>query len=169
MERACLSLGSNLEPEANLRSAIAALRARFGQVCVSTVYRTRAVGFEGGDFLNAAAVLETDLEPEALDAWLHALEDAHGRDRSGPRFGDRTLDVDLVLYGDRVIEGPGHLCVPRDELRHAFVLRPLGEIAPDMVEPRSGRTLARLWAESPEREVAMEAMQDFDTGGQSRF
>src|SRR3546814_18262739 len=74
---------------AHLRSAIAALRARFGQVRVSTVYRTRAVGFDGGDFLNAAAVVETDLEPEALDAWLHALEDAHGRDRSGPRFGDR--------------------------------------------------------------------------------
>ena len=164
MERACLSLGSNLAPEANLRSAIAALRARFGQVRVSTVYRTRAVGFDGADFLNAAAVVETDLEPEALDAWLHSIEDAHGRDRSAPRFGDRTLDIDLILHGDRIVEGPGHLRVPRDELRHAFVLRPLAEIAPDVVEPRSGRTLARLWAESPERDVAMEAVRGFDVG-----
>ncbi|WP_051176377.1 2-amino-4-hydroxy-6-hydroxymethyldihydropteridine diphosphokinase [Luteimonas mephitis] len=162
MARACLSLGSNLEPEAHLRSAIAALRARFGQVRVSQVYRTRAVGFDGDDFLNAAAVVETDLEPEALDAWLHALEDAHGRDRSGPRFGDRTLDVDLVLYDEGVVEGPGHLRVPRDELRHAFVLRPLAEIAPDAVEPRSGRTLAQLWATSQERDVAMEAVTGFD-------
>jgi len=161
MSIACLSLGSNLEPAANLRAAIAALRARFGDVRVSTVYRTRAVGFDGGDFLNAAAVVDTDLEPEALDAWLHALEDAHGRDRSGPRFGDRTLDVDLVLYDDRVVEGPGHLRVPRDELRHAFVLRPLAEIAPDVVEPRSGRTLAELWADSPERGVPMKAMPGF--------
>ena len=162
MARACLSLGSILEPEAHLRSAIVALRARFGQVRVSQVYRTRAVGFDGDDFLNAAAVVETDLEPEALDAWLHALEDAHGRDRSGPRFGDRTLDVDLVLYDERVVEGPGHLRVPRDELRHAFVLRPLAEIAPDAVEPRSGRTLAQLWATSQERDVAMEAVTGFD-------
>ena len=158
MARACLSLGSNLDPEAHLRSAIAELRDRFGDVRVSAVYRTRAVGFDGGDFLNAAAVLETDLEPEALDAWLHALEDAHGRDRGAPRFSDRTLDIDLVLYDERIVEGPGHLRVPRDELRHAFVLRPLAEIAPDMVEPRSGLTLAELWAESPERGVAMEAV-----------
>jgi 2-amino-4-hydroxy-6-hydroxymethyldihydropteridine diphosphokinase len=162
MARACLSLGSNIEPEAHLRSAIGALRARFGHVRVSQVYRTRAVGFEGDDFLNAAAVVDTDLEPQALDAWLHALEDAHGRDRSGPRHGDRTLDVDLVLYDERVVEGPGHLRVPRDELRHAFVLRPLAEIAPDAVEPRSGRTLAQLWAQSPERGVALVAVPGFD-------
>jgi 2-amino-4-hydroxy-6-hydroxymethyldihydropteridine diphosphokinase len=159
---ACLSLGSNLAPEANLRSAITALRARFGHVRLSKVYRTRAVGFDGGDFLNAAAVVETDLGPEALDAWLHALEDAQGRDRGAPRFGDRTLDVDLVLYDDRIVEGPGHLRVPRDELRHAFVLRPLAEIAPEMVEPRSGRTLAQLWAASPERGVEMAAVAGFD-------
>lgn len=162
MARACLSLGSNLDPEAHMRAAIAALRDRFHDVRVSAVYRTRAVGFEGGDFLNAAAVVGTDLEPEALDAWLHALEDTHGRDRSGPRFGDRTLDIDLVLYDERIVEGPGHLRVPRDELRHAFVLRPLAEIAPDVVEPRSGCTLAQLWAASPERGVAMETVPGFD-------
>jgi len=161
MARACLSLGSNLDPEAHLRAAIAELRARFDRVRVSSVYRTRAVGFDGGDFLNAAAVVVTDLEPEALDAWLHALEDAHGRDRSAPRYADRTLDIDLVLYDDRIVEGPGHLRVPRDELRHAFVLRPLAEIAPDAVEPRSGRTLAELWAQSPERGVAMDAVPGF--------
>ena len=164
MSHAFLSLGSNLEPEANLRSAIAALRARFGDVRVSPVYRTRAVGFDGGEFLNAAAVLDTDLEPQALDAWLHALEDAHGRDRSGPRYGDRTLDIDLVLYDDRIVDGPGHLRIPRDELRHAFVLKPLVDIAPEAIEPHSGRTLAELWAQSPERDVAMTAVAGFDAG-----
>ncbi len=158
MERACLSLGSNIEPEANLRSAIATLRARFGETRVSQVYRTRAVGFDGGDFLNAAAVVETDLEPEALDTWLHALEDAHGRDRSGPRFGDRPLDIDIVFYDDLVMEGAGSLRIPRPELRHAFVLKPLADIAPDFVDPKSGRTLAALWAHSPERETSLEVV-----------
>ncbi|WP_407353064.1 2-amino-4-hydroxy-6-hydroxymethyldihydropteridine diphosphokinase [Luteimonas sp. R10] len=155
MGRACLSLGGNLEPERHLAAAIGALRARFPGAVVSRVYRTRAVGFDGADFLNAAAVIDSDLDAYALDAWLHALEDAHGRDRSGPRFGDRTLDLDLVLYDDLVLEGPDPLRLPRPELRHAFVLRPLAEIAPEVVEPASGRTLAELWAESPERDTPM--------------
>jgi 2-amino-4-hydroxy-6-hydroxymethyldihydropteridine diphosphokinase len=161
MARACLSLGSNVAPEANLGSAIAALRARFGRLLLSQVYRTTAVGFDGAEFLNAAAVVETDLDPVALADWLHALEDAHGRDRAAPRFGDRTLDIDLVLYDDVVLSGPGHLRIPRDELRRAFVLRPLAEIAPEVVEPVSGRTLAQLWANSPERGTPMIAVAGF--------
>lgn len=161
MGKAYLSLGSNQQPEANLRSAFAALRARFGDVIASVVYRFPAVGFDGPDFLNAAAVIESDLDPFALNDWLHALEDAHGRDRSGPRFGDRPLDIDIVFYDDLVLEGTGHpgsspgqvLQLPRDELKHAFVLKPLAEIAPDFVDPRSGRALAALWAGSSERDV----------------
>ena len=153
MGRALLSLGSNIAPEANLRAAFDALRARFGHVVASAVYRFPAVGFDGPDFLNAAAVIDSDLDPFALNDWLHALEDAHGRDRSGPRFGDRPLDIDIVFYDDLVLDGPGHLQLPRDELRHAFVLRPLAEVAPGHLDPRTGRTLAALWAESPERDV----------------
>ena len=164
MSSACISLGSNIDPEVNLRSAIAALRARFGSIRLSPVYRTRAVGFEGAEFLNAAVVLETGFDPLALDAWLHALEDAHGRDRSGPRLGDRSLDLDLVLFDDCILDGPGHLQLPRDDLRHAFVLRPLAEIAPQWIEPRSGRTLAQLWASSPERGLPMTVVAGFDAG-----
>lgn len=153
MAKAYLSLGSNLEPERHLREAIRALRARFGEVVVSPVYRTRAVGFDGPDFLNAAALIDSDLDPYALDRWLHDLEDAHGRDRSGPRFGDRTLDIDLVLYGDLQLQGPGHLRIPRPELKHAFVLRPLTDIAPDAVVPGTGRTLAALWRAHPEHDA----------------
>lgn len=161
MGKAYLSLGSNQQPEANLGSAFAALRARFGEVIASVVYRFPAVGFDGPDFLNAAAIIETDFDPFALNDWLHALEDAHGRDRSGPRFGDRPLDIDIVFYDDLVLEGAGHpgsrpgqvLQLPRDELKHAFVLKPLAEIAPEFVDPRSGRTLAALWADSCEYDV----------------
>ena len=143
--KAYLSLGSNIDADANLRSAVAALRARFGEIVLSAFYRTPAVGFDGGEFLNAAAIIDSDLDPHALNAWLHALEDAHGRDRSGPRYGDRPLDIDIVFYDDLILEGPGHLQIPRDELQHAFVLKPLAEIAPEHVDPRSGRTLAQLW------------------------
>jgi 2-amino-4-hydroxy-6-hydroxymethyldihydropteridine diphosphokinase len=156
--RAYLSLGSNQDPEANLRGAIAALRERFGPIVLSRAYRTPAVGFDGGDFLNAAAIIDSDLDPAALDAWLHALEDAHGRDRSGPRYGDRPLDIDIVFYDDRTLDGPGHLRIPRDELRHAFVLKPLAEIAPEFVDPLRGEPLRVLWARHPQHAEAFETV-----------
>ncbi|MEO5628151.1 MAG: 2-amino-4-hydroxy-6-hydroxymethyldihydropteridine diphosphokinase [Thermomonas sp.] len=150
MGLAYLSLGSNIDAAANIRSAIKSLRARFGAITLSPAYVFPAVGFDGGDFLNAAAIIESDLQPHALNDWLHALEDAHGRDRSGPRHGDRPLDIDIVFVDDLILEGPGHLQIPRDELQHAFVLRPLAEIAPAFVEPRSGKTLHALWRAHPE-------------------
>ncbi|AEO40996.1 2-amino-4-hydroxy-6-hydroxymethyldihydropteridine diphosphokinase [Xanthomonas perforans] len=150
MTTVLLSLGSNVQPTHYLRLAVVALRARFGQIVVSPAYRTPAVGFEGPDFVNNAVVLQTDLELDALDHWLHALEDAHGRDRSGPRFSDRTLDLDVVFFGDRIVEGPGHLRIPRPELKHAFVLKPLADIAPDFVDPLSGQALAALWQAHPQ-------------------
>ena len=145
MSTAWLSLGSNVAPEKHLRTAVAALRDRFGAVRVSPVYRSPAVGFNGPDFLNCAAAVDTDLEPAALDAWLHALEDAHGRRRDVPRFSDRTLDIDIVLFDDRIVDGPGHLRIPRDELRHAFVLKPLCDLAPGLRAPGDDRTLAERW------------------------
>lgn len=145
MTTVLLSLGSNLRPAHHLHAAVQALRAEFGDVRVSPAYRTPAVGFDGPDFLNNGVLLQTDMALEALDAWLHALEDAHGRDRSGPRFSDRTLDIDVIFYGDRIVEGPGHLRVPRPELKHAFVLKPLADIAPGFVDPVSGRMLGELW------------------------
>ncbi len=155
MARAVLSLGSNLAPERHLAAAVAELRARFGEVALSPVYRTSAVGFEGPDFLNLAAIVETDLPPEALDAWLHALEDRHGRRRDVPRYSSRTLDVDLVLYDDLVLRGPGNLEIPRGELaKHAFVLKPCVDLAPELVHPKLGRTLAELWSEFPEAKKA---------------
>jgi len=159
MAKAYLSLGSNLDAAVHLRGAIDALRAEFGAIVLSPVYRTRAVGFDGNDFYNAAAVIETGLEPQALNDWLHALEDAHGRDRSGPRYGDRTLDIDIVLFDDRALDGPGHLRIPRPELRHAFVLKPLADIAPQALVPGTGSTLAQLWAAHAERDQPLERVE----------
>lgn len=145
MELAYLSLGSNQEPQKNLSAALRELRQRFGTLRVSTAYRFPAVGFDGPDFVNLAAVIETDLPPQALNDWLHALEDRHGRRRDVPRFSDRTLDIDIVLYGEQILSGSGNLQLPRDELKHAFVLLPLAEIAPDARVPGDGRSLKQLW------------------------
>ncbi len=158
MSTAWLSLGSNVEPERHLRAAAAALRERFGAVRFSPVYRTPAVGFDGPDFLNAAAVLDTGLDPLALNHWLHALEDAHGRDRSGPRFSSRTLDIDIVLFDELVLDGPGHLQIPRKELQHAFVLKPLFDLAPELRLPTTGRSLAELWAAHPGDGLSVDAL-----------
>jgi len=162
MGKAYLSLGSNMDAERNLASALDALRARFGELVLSPMYRTAAIGFEGPDFLNSAAIIDSDLDAQALNDWLHALEEAHGRDRSGPRFGDRPLDIDIVFYDDLVIDITDNesgseraLRLPRPELRHAFVLKPLADIAPGFIDPASGISLADLWASSPERGLPM--------------
>lgn len=149
MARAYLSLGSNIEPQRYLRAALAELRQRFGELQVSPAYRSKSVGFDGPDFVNLAVGMETDLSPEALNEWLHALEDRHGRRRDVPRYADRTLDVDIVLYDDLVRRGEGHLDIPRKELKHAFVLRPIADIAPGLRHPLDGRTMAELWAAFP--------------------
>lgn len=151
MERVYLSLGSNVEPRRYLNAALDELRARFGAIAVSPAYRSQSVGFDGADFVNLAVGLDTDLEPEALNDWLHALEDRHGRRRDVPRYSDRTLDVDIVLHGERVIDGRGHLQIPRKELQHAFVLKPLADIAPLARHPVTGQTMAALWAAFPQQ------------------
>ena len=147
--RAYLSLGSNLEPEANLAAAVAALRARFGEVVVSPVYRSPADGFDGPDFLNAIVGVDSDIHPFALDEWVHALEEAHGRDARDADYSNRPLDIDIIYFGELVLEGPGDFQLPRPELHHAFVLKPLADIAPDFVDPIRNTTLAQLWAAHP--------------------
>lgn len=149
MAKAYLSLGSNLEPERHLDAAVKALRETFGEVVLSDWVRTAAIGFDGPDFVNGAAVIETDWDVYRLNDWLHALEDAHGRRRDVPRFSSRTLDIDIVFYDDLILDGPGNLRIPRPELKHAFVLQPLAQIAPDFVNPETGKTLAEAWREFP--------------------
>lgn len=159
MAHAYLSLGSNIDPQRHLRAALDELRARFGAIAVSPAYRMPAVGMTGDDFINLAVGLDTDLGPVALNDWLHALEDRHGRRRDVPRWSSRTLDVDIVLYDDLVRAGPGHLEIPRGELRHAFVLKPLADIAAAVRHPVSGETLGTLWERHPDQASAFEVVE----------
>ena len=98
--------------------------------------------------------------PHALNDWLHALEDRHGRRRDVPRFSSRTLDADIVLYGDQVLTGEGNLQIPRPELKYAFVLKPLTDIAAGVVHPVLRKTLIELWRESPEYQDSVQVVTD---------
>ena len=151
MTRAYLSLGSNIEPEKNLRAALDELRAQFGSIDVSPAYRFPAEGFAGPDFLNLAVGIDTPWDVHTLNDWLHELEDRHGRQRDIPRFSSRTLDVDIVLFGNDVLKGSRNLEIPRSDLRHAFVLKPLSDIAPHAVHPLLGKSLSQLWREHQDR------------------
>ena len=142
MPRAYVGLGANLgDREGALRAALAGLDANEGieVAAVSTFRETDPVDYlDQPRFLNAAAALETTLAPrELLDALLE-VERSLGRTREGPRFGPRTIDLDLLLYGDESFDEPG-LTVPHPRLHgRAFVLEPLAELDPDLIVPGRG-------------------------------
>jgi 2-amino-4-hydroxy-6-hydroxymethyldihydropteridine diphosphokinase len=147
MTRAYVGLGANLgDREKNLRRALELLGAEHGieVVAVSSFRETDPVGYvDQPRFLNGAAAIETELEPRELLDRLLAVERALGRDRSGPRYGPRTIDLDLLLYGDRVVDEPG-LTVPHPRLaERPFALEPLAELGPGLTLP-DGRRVSEL-------------------------
>ncbi|MHC4136756.1 MAG: 2-amino-4-hydroxy-6-hydroxymethyldihydropteridine diphosphokinase [Planctomycetota bacterium] len=143
--RVALGLGSNVgDRRAHLETALSDLRARLEVLAVSRFVATEPVGGPPqGEFLNAAALVETELSPRALLELAHALEDAAGRQRE-VRWGPRPLDIDLLLYGDEVVRD-ADLVIPHPRLHERrFVLEPLAEIAPDWIVPRLDRTVREL-------------------------
>lgn len=147
MSTVYLGLGSNQDAEANIRAGIRVLYRNFANTAISPVYRSAAVGFSGADFLNCVARIDTELSPTRLKDWLTELEDDYGRDRSQPKFSDRTLDIDILLYDDTVADFDG-LTLPRGEiLKHAHVLKPLADLAPQLRHPETGKTFAEHWEE----------------------
>jgi 2-amino-4-hydroxy-6-hydroxymethyldihydropteridine diphosphokinase len=144
VSRVYVGIGSNVEPVRHVTSAVRGLRARFGPLLVSPVYASDPVGFNGPQFLNLVVGFDCSEPPEAVAAALDELERTHGRTADSRRFAPRGLDLDFLLYGDRIINS---LRLPRDDIRrYAFVLRPLAELAPDGRDPRSGERFADMWA-----------------------
>lgn len=142
-----LGLGSNIAPQKNLRLALDELEKRFGRLKKSSVYRSKAYGFDGDDFLNMVVGLDTDLMPNEIHNQLEEIQHAAGRDRAARGYSSRTLDIDLLLYNDLIMdESPIRLPRP-DVLRFGFVLGPLAEIAPELVHPGTNQSYQELWNE----------------------
>lgn len=145
MTRVYVSVGSNIDRHINIYAGMNALKQRFHEPQLSSIYETEAVGFDGDPFYNLVAAFDTNESPEAVNQFLKAVEEMQGREREENKFSSRTLDMDLLLYGDRQMDLPG-LQIPREEIyKYVFVLEPLAEIAADMVCPGDTRTFAQLW------------------------
>lgn len=140
-----LGLGSNTDRERYICAALDALAGQFGELQLSSVYESEAVGFEGDAFLNLVAGIETSMSVGELSRYLKALENQHGRQRNCPRYSGRTLDIDILTY-DRCVGLVDGVVLPRGEiLFNAFVLWPMAEIAPDELHPQVGLSYGDLW------------------------
>lgn len=130
-----VSVGSNIDKEKNIEVALCSLRETFGKLTISPIYETTAMGFDGDDFLNLVVSFETNLSAHAIFETLREMEFKQGRLPNSQKFSPRYLDLDLLLYGDAIIDD-GILKLPRADIeKYHFVLQPLADIAPDLVHP----------------------------------
>ncbi|PSF12368.1 2-amino-4-hydroxy-6-hydroxymethyldihydropteridine diphosphokinase [Marinobacter fuscus] len=145
MNRVYISIGSNIDRYQRVTAALDALAQWFGELEISPVYESVSVGFDGSDFLNLVVGVDTDWSVGELSKRFKQLEAENGRKPTAPKFSPRTLDLDILTWGDAtgMIEG---VELPRAEiLKNAFVLRPLADIAPEQAHPVCGETYLSLW------------------------
>ena len=159
MTQCYVSVGSNIDKAKNIEAGLNSLRETFGELSVSPIYETAAVGFEGDDFYNLVVGFESNLSAHAVFQILRDLEFKHGRSPNSQKFSPRHLDLDLLLYGDAIIEDE-FLKLPRVDIeKYAFVLQPLADIAPDLIHPIHQKTyrkmLKLLFPKSPEPTTGM--------------
>jgi 2-amino-4-hydroxy-6-hydroxymethyldihydropteridine diphosphokinase len=143
--RGYISIGSNIDKEIHIPVSLIVLAQHFGALTVSSVYESEAVGFSGAVFHNLIVGFDSELDVNSVAKQLRQIELDNGRTSESQKFSSRTLDLDLILYGDLIIND-GRLQIPRDEIeRYAFVLEPLAEIAPTATHPVSGISYEKLW------------------------
>lgn len=141
-----VSVGSNIDKENNIRSAMEEMRSVFGDIAVSNVYESASVGFDGEPFYNCVVSFYAD-DLAKTRASLRDIEDQHQRDRGAQKFSNRTLDLDILLFGNADFHSQG-IDIPRGEIvEYAFVLKPLSELSSDLVHPVIEKTYRQLWQE----------------------
>jgi 2-amino-4-hydroxy-6-hydroxymethyldihydropteridine diphosphokinase len=156
-----LGLGSNVQREQNIRSALRVLRQRFNVIGVSSVYDSAAMGFDGDPFLNLVICIDTGLAPGDLQKALQLIEREHGATGLEEKNSARAVDIDILLYDD-VVACVDNIMLPRAEILHnAFVLCPLAEIAPDKIHPVVGTSYRRLWQEFDQASQQLTRMDAF--------
>lgn len=161
---AYISVGSNIDPIQHIKAGIADLHQQYGKLNISPVYESESVGFSGNNFYNLIVAFTTQQDPYEVNQHLRAIETKNGRQRVESRFSSRTLDLDLILY-DNVILNDEKLELPRGEItRYAFVLQPLSDLVPDLTHPATGRTYRDLWqAFDKSKQLLWRVTMDFST------
>jgi 2-amino-4-hydroxy-6-hydroxymethyldihydropteridine diphosphokinase len=162
--RVYVAAGSNIDPLANLRRALDVLQQHFAPLTVSRAYANPAVGFEGDDFVNLVVGFDTEQSLNDVIERLHEAETACGRARLAPKWAPRSMDLDILLFGDAIVLS-ADLRLPRPDLvRRPYMLGPAAEIAPELVHPTEGRTLAELWQAMQERGAAGAVLRPVELG-----
>jgi 2-amino-4-hydroxy-6-hydroxymethyldihydropteridine diphosphokinase len=140
-----VAAGSNIEPLCYLRMALAELRRSYGPLRISPAYRNKAVGFDGDDFVNLVVGFRTSDPVDEVRTNLRRIEALCGRPEDAPKWAPRTMDLDILLYGQDVSDEPG-LRLPRPDLvRRPYMLKPMADIAPGVVHPTLHQTMRELW------------------------
>lgn len=158
MAEVYVAAGSNVEPETHLARALDELEQAFGDLAVSPAYRNPAVGFEGADFINLVVGFRTAHSAAKVKQTLERIEALCGRPRGAPKWGPRTMDLDILMYDQVVSDAPGLLLPRPDLLRRAFMLKPLADLAPRLLHPTQHRTIGELWADFPSADHALVAV-----------
>jgi 2-amino-4-hydroxy-6-hydroxymethyldihydropteridine diphosphokinase len=142
-----VAAGSNVEPEKNLERACAEIAHAWPDAHFSRAYRNVAVGFDGPDFINLVVGFSAAQPLPLVIERLRGIETHCGRPRYAPKWASRTMDLDVLLFGDRVEKTTDYTLPRPDLLKRPYMLGPLAEIAPRVMHPTAHKTIAELWAE----------------------
>jgi len=146
-----VAAGSNVRPEHYLAVALRAMAAAYGPLTLSPAYKNKAVGFEGEDFINLVVGFTTEDEVTGVRQQLQSIEAACDRPPGAPKWAPRTMDLDILLFGEKVSNEPG-LVIPRpDLLKRPYMLKPMADIAPDVQHPTLQQSMRELWDAFPGR------------------
>ncbi len=163
MSHVYVSLGSNVDRQNNIVKAVRAMRRVFGELRISPVYSSAAVGFDGDDFLNLVIGFETSKPVQQIVASFRQIEDDLGRDRSKPRFSPRPIDLDILIYDNLILDDSGIQIPRREILKSSYVLKPLQDLVPDSLHPERGISFGELWQSMAPGDPRLEQVElDFD-------